>query len=284
MKSTVVEPAVTALDSLLKKVYRDGGHDFRLYKRGTVTRRLERRLHATGASSYRDYINFLDNRPEEYQNLVSELSINVSGFFRNQYTFEQLNRLVLPELLANKRRVAKPRFSVWSNACASGEEPYSIAIQLLEFLGSERRDFKTTVYATDISHTALRQARAGIYSSKEIEVLPTAIRERYFRRHDQAYTVRDSLKRILRFSHFDLTFSGKIPFSGLDVIFCCNVLIYMQAQLQERVLTRLYHSLATPGYLILGEVETPPPSLREKLECLDSKAKIYKKNGTSDHV
>lgn len=275
----VSQRETTDLDRLLEKVYREAGHDFREYKPGTVVRRLERRLHATGARSYRDYINLLDNRAEEYQELISELSISVSGFFRNQRTFEQLNRLVLPELLANKRRAAKPRLSFWSSACANGEEPYSIAMQLLEFLGNERHNCKITVYATDISHPALRQARAGIYPLKELEGLPVTIRERYFRRHDQVYMVRDNLKQMLRFSHFDLTFRGKIPFRGLDAIFCCNVLIYMQAQLQERVLSRLYHSLATPGYLILGEVETPPPSLRDKLKCLDHDAQIYQKSG-----
>jgi chemotaxis methyl-accepting protein methylase len=89
---------------------------------------------------------------------------------------------------------------------------------------------------------------------------------------------------MVSFSYFDLTSTIRQPFANLDCIFCCNVLIYLQSQLQERVLSMLYGSLAIPGYLILGEVETPTSSLRNKLECLDARAKIYKKNGRSDHI
>ena len=89
---------------------------------------------------------------------------------------------------------------------------------------------------------------------------------------------------MVHFSNFDLTSAAGPPFADLDCIFCCNILIYLQKTLQERVLSMLYDSLAAPGYLILGEVETPPNSLRGKLECLDAKARIYKKSGTSDHV
>ncbi|MFA5315941.1 MAG: protein-glutamate O-methyltransferase CheR [Dehalococcoidales bacterium] len=268
----------TELDRLLSKVYRETGHDYREYRAGTVTRRLEHRLHVTGALNYLDYINHLDRHPEEYHNLANALSINTSVFFRNPNTFEQLNRLILPELVASKRDQVNPTLNFWSAACARGEEPYSIAIQISEFLAGENHHFESTVYATDINQTALEQAMAGIYPLQEIEGLEADIRSRYFRRHDQAYTVRDSLRQMLRFSHFDLTSHEEMPFQELDAVFCCNVLIYMQAQLQERVLTRIYHSLATHGYLILGEVETPPRELRNRLECLDYKARIYRKS------
>ncbi len=280
MESTVItENDDIALDLLLEKVYRDKGHDFREYKRGTVMRRLERRLHTTGARTYFDYMRFLDNHPEEYQKFSDDLTLKISDFFRSQYTFHQIAKLVLPELVSYKRNQGKRSLRFWSAACAQGEEPYSIAILLAEFLGNRRQDFDISIYATDISRQALEEAQAGVFSPKDIEGLTDTILESYFTRHDEDFEVRADIKQMINFSHFDLTSTMREPFLNLDCIFCCNVLIYLQAQLQERVLEMLYKSLATPGYLVLGEVETPTTNLREKLECLDSKAKIYKKSG-----
>lgn len=279
MENTVLENDATALDSLLEKVYREGGYDFREYKHGTVTRRLQRRLHATGAKTYLDYMEFLDTHPEEYHKLADDLTIKVSGFFRSHYTFQQVSRLVLPELVSRKRTQQERSLKFWSTACARGEEPYSVAILLAEFLGNQLRDFDISIYATDMDRRALEKAQAGIYSLKDVERISSTILESHFTRHGESYGANSDIRQMLRFSYFDLT-STALPFADLDCIFCCNVLIYLQEQLQQRVLDALYNSLATPGYLILGEVETPTNSLREKLECLDIKAKIYKKEET----
>jgi len=284
MENMVAENEATALDLLLERVYRDTGYDFREYKRGTVTRRLERRLYATRTKTYLDYIEFLDVHPEEYHKLADDLTIKVSGFFRSPYTLEQVAGLVLPELVAYKTKQGERELKLWSTACTRGEEPYSIAILLAEFLGDRRQDFDISIYATDISRQALQEAQAGVYSLKDVEGLTPTVLESYFTRYDKGYVVSSNIKQMVSFSYFDLTSPTRQPFVNLDCIFCCNVLIYLQSQLQERVLSMLYDSLATPGYLILGEVETLTSNLNKKLECLDNKAKIYKKNGTGDHV
>lgn len=267
------------LELLLEKVYQFGGYDFREYKRSTIMRRLERRLHATGSKTCLDYMQFLDAHPEEYHRFAEDLTIKVSGFFRSQYAFEQVARLVLPELVSHKRSRGEYSLRFWSTACARGEEPYSIAILLADSLGNHLQEFNISIYATDISWWALGEARAGIYTPKDIAGLPAATFESYFTPIGECYKVRDDIKQMVSFSHLDLASAPKPPFSNLDCIFCCNVLIYLQTQLQERVLNMLYDSLANPGYLILGETETPTNSLREKLDCLDTKAKIYKKKG-----
>jgi len=141
MVSMVTGSDTIALDSLLEKVYRDTGYDFREYKRGTVTRRLGRRLHATGVKTYLDYMRFLDAHPEEHQKLADELTIKVSGFSRSPYSFHQAARLVLPKLTLFKRSQGEWELRLWSTACARGEEPYCIAILLAEFLGNRRQDF-----------------------------------------------------------------------------------------------------------------------------------------------
>ncbi len=278
MMDTIIDSDASALNSLLEKVYREGRYDFREYKRGTVIRRLERRLHATGVRTYLDYMEFLDAHPEEYQRLVDDLTIKVSGFFRNPYAFQQLAKVVFPELVSYKRDRGERSLRFWSTACARGEEPYSISILLTHFLGNKLSDFNISVYATDISQQALKKAQAGIYFQKEVEGQRSAIFKGYFTRSGELCEVTADIRRMLHFSYFDLTSTTQPPFVNLDCVFCCNVLIYLQEQLQERVLEMFYDSLATPGYLILGEVETPKSSLCEKLECLDTKAKIYKKN------
>ncbi len=121
MGNTVVGSDSAVLDLLLEKVYRDEGRDFREYKRSTVMRRLERRLHATGSKTCLDYMQFLDAHPEEYQRLADDLTIKVSGFYRSRYAFEQVAKLILPELVSYKRSRGEHSLRFWSTACARGE-------------------------------------------------------------------------------------------------------------------------------------------------------------------
>lgn len=265
------------LDFLLEKVYRRGGYDFRDYKRGTVTRRLQRRLYATGTASYGEYTRFLESHPEEYQSLADDLTIEVSGFFRSRYTFQQLARLVLPRLVAHKIERKERNLSFWSTACARGEEPYSIAILLADFLGSQLAEFEISIHASDINRQALAGAEAGLYSPKELEGLPSPLLSQHFSRSGDGYLVNSKIRQMVSFSYFDLVSTAPPPFTALDCVFCCNVLIYLQRHLQEKVLSLVYDSLATPGYLVLGEVETPTDNLRPRLQCINARAKIYEK-------
>ena len=278
MGYSVTESSSKSLDLLLEKIYRDGGYDFRDYKPGTLVRRLQMRLQASGAKTYQDYMKFLDAHPEEYERLVYTLVIGVSGFFRSHATFSSVTKLVLPELVSYKVEHNDYCLRFWSAASARGEEPYSIAIMLAEFLGDRLMDFDIQVHATDINQQALKQARAGVYSPADLENLPESNLEKYFSPTSRDYVVKARVKKLVRFSYFDLTSTGKPHFTEPDCIFCCNVLIYLQKQLQERLLGMLYKVLATPGYLVLGEVETPTDNLRKKVTCLDTKAKIYRKS------
>ncbi len=270
-------PDPIALSEFLDELYRSGGYDFRDYRPGTVTRRLARRLHATGQTTYREYLHFLDSHPEEYQKLADDLTIKVSGFFRSQYSFQQLGGMVLPELVSYKEATNQRKIRFWSVACALGEEPYSIAMLLAEFLGDRRHEFDILIQATDISQWAINQAQTGTYSPHQLGGLPESMKNKYFSRVMGDYKVRDDIRRMVDFSCFDLTSTTCPPFTELDGVFCCNVLIYWQRHLQERVLKMLYGALAAPGYLILGEVEAPTDHVRQQLACLDSRAKIYKK-------
>lgn len=267
----------TELDLLLEKVHKDAGFDFRNHRRNMLVRRLERRLHALNLKSVLAYIRYLDSHPEEYRKLVEYLTIKVSGFCRCPQTFEQLARLVLPEMVAHKKGRGERALKFWSAACARGEEPYSIVILLDLFLGDNKSDFDISIYGTDISHKVLDAAREGIYFAEDIEGFPEDMRRRYFAQHGEGYLVAPDIRQMLSFAHYDLTSAAPLPVKNPDCIFCCNVLIYWQRELQAEVLGRLCETLATPGYLVLGEVETPTPNVAHRLVCLDSKAKIYEK-------
>jgi len=277
MSDTVVKTTTVPLSRLLEKVYHNGGHDFRDYKISTITRRLERRLQSTGARNYPEYISFLNTHPEEYERLVQYLTITVSGFFRNQYAFEQMTNRVLPEFINQKTKRHDGRLRFWSTACARGEEPYSIAIMLAETLKDGLKDFDIRIHATDINRQAIKEARIGFYSDQDIDGLPDERYQGYFIRNNEGLVIKPDIRRLVSFSYFDLVSGAEPPFAEMDVIFCCNILIYLQRKLQERVLNTLYNMLAPSGYLVLGEVETPPENLKHKLKCLDTKAKIYQK-------
>jgi chemotaxis methyl-accepting protein methylase len=275
MVAKVLEYDTRALDMLLDKIYRASSHDFRRYRRGAIIRRLDRRLQATRTRTYLEYMQFLDTHPQEYQRLTDYLTIHISSFFRNAGTFQQVASLVLPELASEKVKRKQKSLSFWSTACASGEESYSIAIMLAESLGRRLRYFDVSIYATDISRYALEKAQVGKY--KNVEGITDALLNDYFTPCDEGYRVRNELRRMVKFSYFNLLSTKTMLLTGVDCIFCCNILIYLQKQLQDRVLDQLYKSLAIPGYLVLGEAETPTDSLRDRLECLDGKAKIYRR-------
>ena len=264
------------LSRLLEKIYRDSGYDFRQYKRGTVTRRLNRRLQATGTMYYDDYIRFLDSNPQEYENISQTLTTNVSSFFRSRPAFEQLNNLVFPTLFAQAASSRRLRF--WSTACARGEEPYSIAMALTDYAGDELDGLDVKIHATDINRRILNQARAAVFSGKEIESVPE-----HKRRHlitcEGNYIIKDYIRALVSFDYCDLTTIAGMPFGEMDCIFCCNVLIYLHRQLQASLLAALCNNLVPGGYLVLGDVETPTENVRSQLKCLDTKAKIYQKKG-----
>ncbi|MFC1941677.1 CheR family methyltransferase [Chloroflexota bacterium] len=277
MENAITSSDPMLLDSLMEKVFQDGGYDFRNYKHGTIVRRMARRLCATKTKTYLEYIHFLDTHPEEYHKLADDLTIKVSGFFRNQHSFQQLAGLVLPKLLAYKEARGERTLRFWSAGCARGEEPYSIAILLSEFLGQRRQEFDISINATDISQWAINHAQSGIYSSQDLGNLPEAIKAGYFTHSGENYEIRADIRQMVNYLPYDLTSTAPPPLYNLDCVFCCNVLIYWQRNLQEQVLEMIYEVLGTSGYLVLGEVETPTNKMRGRLLCLDHKAKIYKK-------
>lgn len=269
------------LKQLLEKVFEERGFDFRQYKTSLLKRRLARRLTATGAASYRDYAGILDAHPEEYKKLFDDLTINVSHFFRNPLTFELLYKVVLPEMIEFKQKSMDNMIRIWSAGCANGEEPYSIAILLIELLGEKWNNYNITIYATDIDTEALDKARTGKYSEESVAEVKKGILDRYFH-FDGNYRIKEHVKELVDFSYHDLTSEKfiaptKSVFTNFDLILCRNVLIYFSKPLQEKVFTNFKKDLNKNGYLVLGEAGTLPDDFKSDFVCVDNLSRIYQK-------
>jgi two-component system CheB/CheR fusion protein len=243
------EADVSAVLRVLRTVT---GVDFSQYKPATVRRRIARRMLLQKIDDLGRYVQRLRQTPLEAQALRDDLLIQVTEFFRDADGFEALRRSVFPSLI--KERAADEPIRIWAPGCATGEEAYSLVICLLEFLRERENRPAIQMFATDLSAPAIARARAGTFpASIENEVSADRLR-RFFVKTDGRYQVTKAIRDACVFAPQDLTRDP--PFSKLDLISCCNVLIYLSAALQERVIPVFHYALKPTGFLKLGPSES----------------------------
>jgi two-component system CheB/CheR fusion protein len=241
----------SGLEDLLVFIRDSRGFDFTGYKRSTVTRRIRKRMHETGATDYTDYRDRLESSAEEFSHLFNTILINVTGFFRDAETWTFLQREVMPELIADTEGTREIR--VWSAGCASGEEAYSLAIAFAEALGVDECAKRVKIYATDIDEEALRDARAGLYQARTLESLPDELKDKYFEQNGTQFAFRPDLRRRVIFGRHDITRDA--PISRLDLLVCRNTLMYFNVETQLHVIDRFHFAVREGGYLFLGKAE-----------------------------
>jgi chemotaxis protein methyltransferase CheR len=257
------------------RVLHAGGIDIALYKDRSVLRRLAARLRAAGVADLGAYCRRLDADPGELRRLVEALTVNVSEFFRNPRTFRVLTREVLPVLVGQRQAARGRSIRVWSAGCATGEEPYSLAITFSEYLGDRLGEFPVVIYATDVDGPSLAAARAARYRMPEVIRVPRHVLRRYFEPDAAGYRVRQTVRRMVHFRRHDLL--APPPFRRMDLAVCRNVFIYMTRPFQERVLAALYDVLNPGGFLVLGKVEGLTGPARERFEVVNLAERIYRK-------
>jgi two-component system CheB/CheR fusion protein len=251
------------------------GVDFTQYKPGTVRRRIARRMLLAKVDDLAAYIRYLRQTPSEVQALHDDILIQVTGFFRDPESYDALEQVVFPSLV--KERGPGDPIRVWVPGCATGEEAYSLAIRLQEYLDARKIGVPIQMFATDLSAAAVARARSATYpASIEHEVSPDRLR-RYFVKIDGRYQVSKSLREAIVFAQHDLTRDP--PFSRLDLISCCNVLIYLSAALQERVVPLFHYALKPDGFLKLGRSESVG-RFTNLFSLVDKKHKIYARRTT----
>lgn len=244
------------------------------YKQAHLKRRLAVRLRANQSGSYKEYMDVLLKNEAELQKLKDTLTVNVTELFRNPETYEVFSKTVLPELV--KSKADDKTIKIWSAGCSNGEEPYSIAILLREFLGGLTKRYSISIMGTDIDEDSLKKAENGIYQLKQLEKINKERLERFFVKKDDAnYQVSEDLRRLLKFRHHDMI-SGPRMF-GFDVIFCRNVTIYFEQELQERLYLNFYNALNKGGYFVMGKTETLVGPAGELFEPVDVRERIYQK-------
>jgi two-component system, chemotaxis family, CheB/CheR fusion protein len=261
-----------AFDALLEFLRRSRALDFAGYKRASLERRFRRRMESVRCESYADYLDFLEVHPEEFDDLLDTLLINVTEFFRDPPAWEHLAGEVLPGLLAGK--APDTHIRIWSAGCASGEEAYTAAIVLAEALGEDAYRERVKIYATDIDEDALSQARQAVYTAKAIESVPPELRGRYFERADLRYSFRKDLRRTVIFGRNNLVQDA--PISRLDLLICRNTLMYFTAETQARILRHFHFALADHGVLMLGKSEMMI-SHRDLFAPIDMRRRIFGK-------
>ena len=240
-----------ALKELLQELAEERNFDFRGYKKTTLERRFRRRMFQLNLPDYAQYGEYIRKHPDEANQLLNTLLINVTEFFRDPPAWEILRHEILSGLL--KRLNPGHSFRAWSAGCASGEEAYSIAILLAEHFGPRIQDYDIKIYATDIDDDALNSARRGEYSLDAVRRVRPEWREKYF--HGKGLLrVNREIRRLVIFGRSNL--GQDAPISHVNLLTCRNVLIYFDSDLQKQILTRLHYALEPGGILFLGKSES----------------------------
>ena len=228
------------------------GVEFTYYKYATLTRRIARRMILHKIVGLRNYLKYLQENRAELTSLYEDILIHVTGFFRNPDVFQELKESIFPKMLSGKPPGEPVR--IWVAGCSTGEEAYSLAMVLLEYLGDKTPPPPVQIFGTDISDPALEKARAGIYPESSVSDVSGERLRRFFIRADGGYQIAKSVREMCVFARQDL--AKDPPFSRLDLLSCRNVLIYMEPVLQKKVIAIFHYALRPNGFLILGKSES----------------------------
>jgi len=246
--------------------------DFKHYKQNTIKRRIFRRMALLKIETVDDYIRLLTENQTELDALYQDMLIKVTCFFREPKSFKILRDQVFPAIMRDRTR--KEPIRLWVPGCSSGEEVYSLAIALLEFLGGSANANPIQIFGTDVNDTVLEKARSGIYIENiALDVSPERLR-RWFVRVDRGYQISKEIREMCIFAKQNLT--SDPPFSKIDLISCRNLLIYLDTVFQARVMPIFHYALKPNGFLMLGNSESVGSHL-DLFSLVDRRAKIYTK-------
>ncbi|MBS1533310.1 MAG: PAS domain-containing protein [Bacteroidetes bacterium] len=263
----------TAIQKILMLLRTHTGHDFAQYKKNTITRRIDRRLAFHQLPDYMHYITYLRENPHEIDILFNELLIGVTKFFRDHAAYDVLKEKLYGVL---KQKSESDPVRAWVAGCSTGEEAYSVAILLLECLNTMklRKLPKVQIFATDLDADAIEQARQGIYLDNiAADVSPERL-ERFFTKKDDHYLVKKELREMIVFAQHNIIKDA--PFTRLDLLCCRNVMIYLNADLQKKIIPIFHYSLNSRGVLFLGPAETLG-GFNELFVPIDPKWKIFER-------
>ena len=273
------EAATAAEEERLRRIFRRlrsaHGVDFTHYKRSTLRRRLARRMALQKIEDPADYVSLIESDPAEVSTLYQDFLIRVTGFFRDPESFEGLAQQVFPSICEG--RSPKEPIRIWVPGCATGEETYSIAMALIDYLGERLSPGGIQIFGTDVSEAAIEQARAGIYLDTIAQDISAERLARFFTKLDDHYRIAKSIRDLCIFARQDVTRDP--PFSRLDLLSCRNLLIYLDATIQRRVMQVFHYSLRPQGFLMLGPSESVGQAAN-LFELTDKHHRLYARRAT----
>jgi len=260
------------LQRIKESVLKNHGMDLSYFKPSFLARRIHVRMKMLNVKNSSEYVNFLNSKPNELGSLYDSLSINVTKFFRDKQVWQFFSHKVIPNLL----KVISPTdtIRIWSCGCASGEEPYSLAIMFMEALKNNEHKFK--ILATDININSLRKARSGIYNKDNLKNLDTKLITKYFKKmENDKFQINEKIKNLVSFNLGDIT---TFPATYIDVVFCRNLLIYYGKDAQDLIFKKFYTVLKQNRYLVLGMDETLwGHKLQNSFIPISARDRIYQK-------
>jgi two-component system CheB/CheR fusion protein len=255
------------------------GHDFSLYKKATILRRIQRRMNVHHIKEPNGYVQYLQQNVRELDLLFSEMLISVTSFFRDPQAFEALSERVIPELMQSRRDEIALR--AWVAGCATGEEAYSLAMVMRECMDKLNKRFEVQIFATDLDAHAIDAARVGLYPGGISADVSTERLDRYFAVEDGMFRVRKEVREMIVFATQNVIKDP--PFTRLDLMLCRNLLIYLDVELQRQLLPIMHYALRPRGVLLLGPSESIS-GFGELFEPIDSKWKIFRRKETSSNL
>lgn len=275
-----IPPMIANDENSLKKICllirAQTGHDFSQYKENTILRRTQRRMALHQIESFDNYVKYLQNNNAEAQALYSDILIGVTSFFRDAEAFKALNEQIIPTLFEGKSHEQAIR--VWVVGCSTGEEAFSLAMLLYEHMEKIKKTFTLQIFATDIDKRAITHSRAGIYPANiAADVSKERLARFFIREPDNSYRVGKNIRDMLIFSEQDVIKDP--PFSRMDLIVCRNLLIYMNSELQKRIISLFHYALRKDGALFLGSSESIG-EFTDHFSAIDRKWKLYLKEET----
>ena len=268
--------APSSIQKIMMVLRSQTGHDFSSYKKSTVLRRIERRMNVHNIEDPGLYVRYLQEHKEEVRLLFKELLITVTSFFRDREAFEILRKKIWPRLLEGKSDECTLR--LWVPGCSTGEEAFSIGITLREYLSEAKRECKVQIFGTDIDEEAINKARSGTYPDNiAIDISPERLR-RFFSKEEGTYRVKKDIREMIVFAVQNVIKDA--PFTKLDLVSCRNFLIYVEPELQNRLVPLFHYSLRPGGILFLGSSESVG-RFSDLFAPLDKKWKFFESKGTS---
>lgn len=273
-----IEKICTERDFLALKntIYKKTSLDCNQYKDPYLKRRFGVRMRVHGIDKYAEYSSLLNKDRNECDELMRDLTINVTQFFRDIPVFKVIEEELLPMLIYRKVTTNSSSIRIWSAGCSSGEEPYSMAIIMRDLLGEQFDSFHTTIIGSDIDEESLVAAREGSYLPRQMVNVPKEYLEKYFSFDGQMHKIAPEIKEMVEFKNVDLFTST--AGTGFDVILCRNVVIYFTKEMQERLYMKFYKALNPDGYFIMGNTETLVGEATKHLISMKSRERVYQKN------